>query len=119
MLDAFRYQRWFDPTVQKVGAVTLRLKLSGGFCGQSLLRRSHNDTETCGIVHCHLGQLLSIDLNLGQQQTMDELAVTETMHARSRVDANDPKSSEVPSFSATVTVRKATCTYEIFFGCSV
>lgn len=95
------------------------MKLSRGFCSDGFLDCFDYDTETGPIVHSHFGELLSIDFDLGQHQPVDEFAVSQAVHAGSCIDSNDPKSSEITTFAASIAISEPPSSNQIFFGRSI
>jgi hypothetical protein len=67
----------------------------------------------------HLGELLAIELDIGQVQTVDELAVADAMQTSRCVESGNPQAAEVAATTSSVTVRKPTCSHQVFFGSPV
>src|SRR4051812_10099734 len=71
-------------------------RLTGGFGKAS---------ERLGIAHGDVGQDLAVQVDLGQLEAVDELAVRKAVEAGRRVDARDPQAAEVALAVAAVAVR--------------
>ncbi len=52
-------------------------------------------TKDAGIVDSNVGQHFAVDLDIGQLQAMNELAVIDTIDPGGRIDAGDPQATEV------------------------
>ena len=56
-------------------------------------------------MHRDVGEHLAVDLEAGQLEAGDQLAVRQAVNARSRVDARDPQRAQVALLGAAVAVR--------------
>jgi hypothetical protein len=62
--------------------------------------------KRCWVRESDLSQHLSVELDLSFRKSTDELAVGKAVQARSRVDSNDPETTEISLLSATISVRE-------------
>src|SRR5690606_27620304 len=69
----------------------------GALPGRSsgLLRRPDELGEGLRVAHCHLGEYLPVDLDLGRREAGDQLAVGGPVLTGGRVDAGDPEPAEL------------------------
>jgi hypothetical protein len=75
-----------------------------------------DNCKTGCIIDRHLGELLSIQFDVGFDQSIDELAVANSVHPRCCVDTNDPQSSKITTLSSTISIRKSACTDQVLLG---
>jgi hypothetical protein len=80
--------------------------------GLSLL--SYN-RERSGVRESDLSENLTVKLNLRFCESLNELAVGESVQASCRVDTNDPETTEITLFSPTIAVREL----QSFLDCSL
>ena len=79
---------------------------------------SHDLIKGRGIGHGKIGQDLSIQLDMGLRQPIDELAVSQTSLTDGGIDADDPELTEFPLPVATIAKGINAGTDECFFGAS-
>src|SRR5437868_5447440 len=70
-----------------------------------LLGQFGNLVKRRWIEHGNVGQDLAVQLDVGQLQTVDQLAVAQAAHPASRVDAGDPQPPEFALFDAPIPER--------------
>ena len=66
----------------------------------------------------HFRQLLAIEFNAGFLQTVNELAITQTTLACSRVDTDDPKLAKLTLSNFAITIRKRFGANQGFLDCA-
>ena len=86
------------------------------FLGQCCPDGHDNDLKAARIVDRHLRELLAIEFDIGQVQTVDELAVTDAVQTSRCVESGDPQAAEIAASATTVTLSKPACSHQVFLG---
>jgi len=73
---------------------------------QVFLGESGNFGERLGVMHGHVGQHLTVQVDIRPFQTGDKATIGQPVQARRRIDPHDPKAAEVAFTCAAVSVGK-------------